>query len=199
MVILENGSLVPRNPSDAGRLDQVPLNLHICHSFTNNSDYTSQQFLNQHKMSQITAEQCEVPKLLFAQDARSHDQQKLYIVVALSQRKQSQIMQTVGQTHVSEQPFPTWNLLGQALSQAFFDEPHRLRLKSTMELHHKDYLLFEQDIDGGARNISGTATVTESILEVDFGKQSDRTTWSGYWKTARPVVAKLVQNCQSHK
>jgi len=103
-------------------------------------------------------------------------------------------METVGQVHCHNQPFNTWSLLSQALSNAFFTEPGRLRLKSTMELHRKDYLLFEQVFDGGSVNTSGAAMVTESILEVDFGKQSDHLAWLGYWKTARPVVIGFVQN-----
>lgn len=146
-------------------------------------------------MSQTATEQYEVPKLLFAQDIHFDDRQKLYIVVALSQRKQSQIMETVGQVHCHDQPFPTWSLVSQALSKALFAEPNRLRLKSAMELHQKDYLLFEQDFDSGPVSTPDTAIVTESILEIDFGKQLDRMTWLGYWKPARLVVVELVRNC----
>lgn len=136
-----------------------------------------------------------MPKLLFAQDTHFDSRQRLYIVVALSQRKQTQIIETVGQVNCHDQPFPTWSLLGQALPKAFFTEPGRLRLKSTMELQQKDYLLFEQDFDNGSANTPSTATITKSILEVDFWKQMDHTTWLGYWKTARPIVVGLVHNC----
>ena len=152
-------------------------------------------------MSQTPQGKCaadEVLKLLFAHDAHLDGQQNVYIVVALSQRKQSQIMKTVGQVHRENQPFPTWSLVGQALSEALFNEQGRLRLKSTMELHQKDYLLFERDFEGGCVSKSSTAPVTESILEVDFGRQSDCSTWLGYWKIARPVVEKLVKNCRYH-
>jgi hypothetical protein len=89
-------------------------------------------------------------------------------------------METVGQVHCHDQPFPIRSFFGQTLSKALFTEPVRLRLKSTMELHQKDYLLFEQDSDGGSVNTSSTATVTESILEVDFGKQLDCLTRQDY-------------------
>ncbi len=148
-------------------------------------------------MSQTPLGKCatdKVPKLLFAHDAHVDSQQNVYIVVALSQRKQSQIMKTVGQVHCENQPFPTWSLVGQALSEALFNEQGRLRLKSTMELHRKDYLLFERDFEGGCVSKSRTAPVTESILEIDFGRQSDCSTWRGYWTLARPVVKKPVRN-----
>ena len=61
-----------------------------------------------------------------------------------------------------------------------------------MELHHKDYLLFE-NLDSGSLNTSSIAIATDSILEVDFGKQLDGITWLGFWKKARPVVAGFVQ------
>jgi len=128
-----------------------------------------------------------VPKLMFAQDAYVDSEQNVYVVVALSQRKQSQIMKSVGQVHCDNQPFPTWSLVGQVLSEALFNEKGRLKLKSSMELHQKDYLLFERDI------VSGYVSKSESVLEIDFGRQSD-CTWLGYWKTARPVVVKLVKN-----
>ncbi|TAQ86509.1 hypothetical protein B7494_g5160 [Chlorociboria aeruginascens] len=148
-------------------------------------------------MSQTPQGKCaadEVPELLFfAHDAHVDGQQNVYIVVALSQRKQSQIMKTVGQVHCENQPFPTWDLVGQALSEALFKEQGRLKLKSTMELYQKDYLLFERNFEGCVSK-SSTAPFTESILEIDFGRQSDGLTWLEYWKIARPVVAKFVKN-----
>ena len=47
-----------------------------------------------------------------------------------------------------------------------------------MALHPKDYV-FEEDFAGKSMNTSGTANVTESILEVDFDKLDD-STWLGY-------------------
>lgn len=63
-------------------------------------------------MSQTLEEECstkqyKVPELLFTQDIHFDGQQKHYIVVALSQRKQSNIMEAVGQVHCRDQPFPT--------------------------------------------------------------------------------------------
>jgi hypothetical protein len=136
-------------------------------------------------------EQHDVLQLFFNQDPHFDIRQKLYIVVALSQRKQSRLMETVGQVHCSNQPFPTWGLVGQALSKAFFNVPGRLGLKSTMELHRKNYLLFEQDFDSESVN---TATVTDSVLEVYFEKRLDRR-WLCYWRPARPVVVKFVKDC----
>ena len=135
------------------------------------------------------------PKLVFSQDIHFDSRQRYYIVVALSQRKQIKIMEAVRQVHSSNQPFPTWGLISQALSKALFTEPDRLRLKSRMELHPRDYLLFEQDFDGGCVNTSSVAKITESILEVDFGRRLDPITWLGYWKITRPVVVGPVQNC----
>jgi len=63
-----------------------------------------------------------------------------------------------------------------------------------MELHQKDYLLFEQDLDGGSANKSSTTATTESIIEVDFGSL-DGVTWRGFWKIGRPVVVGLIQAC----
>ncbi|MCJ1405059.1 hypothetical protein MMC11_008285 [Xylographa trunciseda] len=142
--------------------------------------------MSQPSQGDYATEQYKVPNLRFAQDTCFDGQQKLYVVVALSQQKQAQIMKTVGQVHCHNQPFPTWSLLGQALSKALFTELGLLRLKSTMELHQKDYLLFERDFDGEFVNTSDTAEATEYILEVDFGKLHD-SEWLGYWKPARPV------------
>jgi hypothetical protein len=62
-----------------------------------------------------------------------------------------------------------------------------------MELHQKDYLPFEEDLDSGSANTSSTTSVTESILEVDFEKQLDSVTWQGFWKPARPIIAGFVR------
>lgn len=151
-------------------------------------------------MSEIPQQQCATsmaPKLLFAQDAYVDGQQDVYVVVALSQRKQSQIMSTVGKSHCENQPFPTWNLVGQALSEALFNGQGHLKLKSTMDMHRRDYLLFERIFEGRRISKSSTAPVTQSILEVDFGRQLD-CMWLGYWKRARPVVEKLVRECWCH-
>jgi hypothetical protein len=138
-------------------------------------------------------EQQKLPKLLLPGESRLNDQQRYYIVVALSQRKQSNIMEAIGHSHSQNQPFPTWNLVSQVLSEALFAQPSSLQLKSTMELHHKDYLLFEHGLDSGAA--ADPAIIAESVLEVDFGRQLDYRTWSGYWKVARPVVTAFVQTC----
>lgn len=137
-----------------------------------------------------------VPKLLFAQDAYVDGQHDVYVVVALSQRKQIQIMSTVGKVHREDQPFPTWSLVGQALSEALFNGQGHLKLKSTMEMHRRDYLLFERIFEGSCMRKSSTAS--DSILEIDFGSQLDGFTWLGYWKIARPVVETLVRNCWYH-
>ena len=142
-----------------------------------------------------STEQYDVPKLLFNQKTHFDSRQRYYIVVALSRRKQVKIMEAVGQVHSHDQPFPTWSLVSQALSKALFAGPSRLQLKSTMELHQKDYLLFEQDFESGFVNTSSNATVIDCTFEVDFGEQLDRITWLGYWKPARTVVAGLVQQC----
>jgi len=105
-------------------------------------------------------------------------------------------MGAVGRVHSSNQPFSKWTVVGQTLSSALLIQPHCLRLKSTMELHQRDYLLFEQASNSGSVDKSTTAAVPECILEVDLVRQLDRMTWLGHWKTARPVVADHVVNCK---
>lgn len=148
----------------------------------------------ENRASECFKEQCETPELLFTGYTRFDDRQRYYIVVALSQRKQSKIMEGIGRVHSHDQPFPTWTIVGQALSKALFNQPECLRLKSTMDLHQKDYLLFEHASDRESMSIPPTTTAAECILEVDFGTQLDDRTWLGYWKTSRRVVAALVRN-----
>lgn len=162
----------------------------------------SYELLKQHSMLQVlsrqcSTEQCKLPELLFTEGTCFSNRQRYYIVIALSQRKQNKIMEAVGRVHSPAQPFPTWTVVIQALSKALFIQPDCLRLKSTMELHQRDYLLLEQAFNGGSVNASSKATAPECIFEVDFGKQSDSMTWLCYWKLARPVVADLVQNCKT--
>lgn len=137
-----------------------------------------------------------IPRLVFAEDTHVLNQQILYVVIALSQRKQSQIMNTLGKTHNETQPFPTWNLVGQAISQAFFNTPIQLKLKSTMEMHHRDYLLFENTFGDRSPSRISSAPAVETIFEVSFVKQAEGDpTWLGYRKVARSVVARLVRDC----
>lgn len=116
--------------------------------------------------------------------------------VALSRRKQSKIMEGIDRVHSHDLPFPTWTVVSQALSAALFAQPDCLRLKSTMNLHQKDYLLFEQASGSGPGNESTTAIISKCIREVDFVSQLDGLTWLCHWKPARPVIANLVQNCK---
>ena len=139
-------------------------------------------------MSQILT----VPNLSFTETSCFDPQQRCCFVAALSQRKQNKIMEGIGCLHSQDQPFPTWMIVGQALSKAF--DISALQLKSTMELHHRDYLLFEKASIDGLSLKPGTAP--ERIPEVDFGTQSDHTTWLGHCKIARPVVPDLVRNCK---
>lgn len=146
--------------------------------------------------------QYKTPELMFSGDARlEHRQRSLtrYVVVALSERKQCKIMESVGQMYCQDQPFPTWNLVGRALSKALFVHPDCLLLKSRMELHQRDYLLFERVVDPESAKLSGTTASAGSVLEVGFGKHSKGAIWEGYWKIARPIVVRYVQNCRTFR
>ena len=103
------------------------------------------------------------------------------------------IMESVGQSHNHNQPFPTWELVGRAVSRALFDQENCLLLKSTMVLHHKDYLLFERDV---SLKPSPLVPHAGSVVEVYFERLSGSSTWECYWKIARPVVVRHVQSCK---
>jgi hypothetical protein len=109
-----------------------------------------------------------------------------YFVVRLSQKTQNNLMKAAGQVHSLDQPILTWNLISQILSRALFTQLDHLQLKSSMELHGKDYLLFEK------RNSSPTA-IHEPIIEVIIGTQVNNTTWEGSLKEASKVVECLVR------
>jgi hypothetical protein len=114
------------------------------------------------------------------------DDQHSYFVVGLSQKTQNNLMKAAGHVHSLDQPFPTWNLISQILSSALFAQSDSLQLKSSMELHRKDYLLFEK------RNSTATV-IHETIVEVIIGTQVNSTTWEGSLKIASEVVQCLVR------
>ena len=114
------------------------------------------------------------------------DDQHSYFVVGLSQKTQNKMMKAAGHVHSLDQPFPTWNLISQILSSALFAQSDSLQLKSSMELHRKDYLLFEK------RNSTATV-IHETIVEVIIGTQVNSTTWEGSLKIGSEVVQCLVR------
>jgi len=152
--------------------------------------------MSQTLSSELPMEQNKLPKFRFTEGIPSDNQQSRYIVVALSHRKQCQVMEGIDQVHSQDVPFATWTVVSQALSAALFAQPDYLRLKSMMNLHQKDYLLFEQASSSGSGNQSSTAVISKGILEVDIGSQVDGSAWLCHWKPARPAVADLVQNCK---
>lgn len=146
--------------------------------------------------SEYSIEQCKIPRLLFTEVTYFDDRQRYYIVVAVSQRKQRKLMEAIGRMHSQNQPLPTWTVVCQTISNPLFIQPDCLRLKSSMELHQRDYLLFEQTSTDEPVDNPAMVPALERILEVDVGTQLDRMTWLGYWKPARRPVADLVQNCE---
>jgi hypothetical protein len=117
------------------------------------------------------------------------DDQHRYFIIGLSQKTQNNMMKAAGQVHSQDQPFSTWNLISQILSSAIFSRPDYLQLKSTMELHQKDYLLFE-------RRNSTTTAIHKTILEVNIGAQVNNK-WQGSFKPASGVVTSIVYKSMS--
>lgn len=115
-----------------------------------------------------------------------------HVVVALSPRKQEQIMNGMGRLHSEECRVSTWLVVRDALSTALFSDPAGLYVQSSMELHRKDFLLF-------TRTNASRKDGTGGVLEVDFSNKLQGATWQGHWQEARPALACFVRDCESQQ
>jgi len=113
-----------------------------------------------------------VPKLLITTGPVFDHRLTYYLIVTLSQRKESKIMTAVGRVHCQNQPFRTWSLVGRALSEALCNQPNCLPVEINDGITSEDYLFFERPLDSGSVNQSRILSVVESILEVDLGHRS---------------------------
>ena len=106
-----------------------------------------------------------------------------HIVVPLSQHKQGKIMRSVGGQYDSNFPYPLWNLLGQAVSEAIFGKD-LLRWKTMMPLAKHEYLLFET---------AAAPCPLRTVLEVFIGAHTCDDSWKAYFQVARPIVLSRVE------
>lgn len=122
-----------------------------------------------------------------------------HVVVSLSPRKQQQIMAGIGRLHSVDSPFPTWSVVGEALSTALLFESAGLHVVFSMKLHQKDVLLFTRNNSPGMSTGAGASSAalekTGRILDVDFVKRLEGAVWEAHWQEARPTLAHFVRGC----
>ena len=101
-------------------------------------------------------------------------------------------MEGIGHLHSEESRFSTWNVVGEALSNALLSEPDGLYVQSTTKIHRKVFLLYTKK----KKKKDARADGTRGILEVDFTQKLEATKWQGYWQKARPQFVHVEKTCK---
>ncbi|KAJ5478278.1 hypothetical protein N7530_003787 [Penicillium desertorum] len=107
------------------------------------------------------------------------------------------IMQSIaGIPYDSNMPWPFWFLIGKIVSKAFFSDEGRLEWLNAVRVRTREFIAFTNIQSNRVSNQDKT-DIEEAklqVVEVDFSRPQPGEVLNLFWKPARPIISKKVQD-----
>jgi hypothetical protein len=108
-------------------------------------------------------------------------------------------MQSIaGIPYDSNMPWPFWFLIGEIVSKAFFSDEGRLEWLNAVRVRTREFIAFTNIQSNRVSNQDKT-DIEEAklqVVEVDFSRPQPGEALNLFWKPARPIISKKVQDCE---
>lgn len=94
-------------------------------------------------------------------------------------------------------PWPFWFFVGKIVSKAFFNDEEQLKWLNTVQVRNREFIAFTNiQIDIPNQEEPNTGKGKLRVVEIDFSKPQPGENLKLFWKPARGIICKKVQDCK---